>query len=192
MTPIADQTVERLRLATALAHTVSEVALELCVGRGPHLVVSHDAGLAPDIDPCELRRLVAELASDGRAAFAFSWLRDLASIHVGGTGVHCADGVVTVTRPGRLLTAFATRLDDRGVLAAAREVGAELVAEDPSAVVVLRQVHLRVHHDPCIDAAAVTAEWAPDAAEEAQLVTAAVARRCWVDELVAAVPVRRI
>lgn len=194
MTTSADHTadtVERLRLATSLVHTVPEVALELTVGRGPHLVVSHDAGLAPDVSPCELRRLVAELAADDRMALGLGWLRDLARIDVGGRGVRCADGVVAVDRPDALVTAFATRLDDRGVVTAAREVGAELVAKDPCAVVVLRNVHPRVHHDVVLGASRVTIHWPPAEAEEAQLITAAVARRCWVDELMHASPATR-
>lgn len=191
MTLPADHIVERLRLAAALAHTVPEVALELTVGRGPHLVVSHDTGLAPDVSPCDLRRLVTELAADERLAHGFTWIRDLSRIDVGGTGVRCADGVVTVIRPASLTTAFATRLDDRGVVAAAREIGAELVEDDPCAVVVLRHVHPRVHHDVVLGTSTVTIQWTPTDAEEAQFITAAVARRCWVDELTGAVPARR-
>lgn len=191
MTPPADHIVERLRLAAALAHTVPEVALELTVGRGPHLVVSHDAALAPDVNPCELRRLVIELGADERLARGLTWIRDLSRIDVGGTGVHCADGVVAVARAGAITTAFATRLDDRGVIAAAREVGAEFVDDDPCAVVVLRHVHPRVHHDVALDTSTVTIQWTPSDAEEAQFITAAVARRCWVDELTRAVPARR-
>lgn len=186
-----EQTVERLRLATALAHAVPGTALELSVEHGPHVVVSSDDALAPDVSPCELRRLVGDLTSSGHAAFGSWWLHDVTAIRVGGNGVHCVDGIVTVRRPDRLTTAFATQLDDAGVLAAAREVGAELVAEDPCAVVVLRRAHLRVHHDPGIGASAVTAEWSTDEAEEAQLVTAAVALRCWVDELASTIPARR-
>lgn len=187
---------ERLRLAASLVHALPQLALELGVDHGPHVLVSHHAALDPDVSPCEFRRMVADVCEHNPLLVGVGWMREIRTIEVGGIGATCTDGVVSLVARGDAtrITAFVTDLDPTRVMVAARQVAEEMIDRDPCAVVALRQVQLRVVHDDVLGVSVVTLPWpdADDDGDEAVFITAAIADRCAVDAFVETTASRRV
>ena len=124
---------ERLRLAASLVHAHPQLGLELGVDHGPHVLVSHDAALQPDVSPCEFRRMVAHLIDNNPLLVGFGWIREITSIEVGGVDATAFDGVVSMAATGDAsrVTTFVTDLDTPMVMASARQVAEELIERDP-------------------------------------------------------------
>lgn len=190
---------ERLRLAASLVHALPQLGLELGVDHGPHVLVSHSAALNPDVSPCEFRRTVAHLVDHNPLLVGFGWIREVTTIEIGGVGVTCTDGIVSMAATGDAarVTAFTTDLDTPLVMTSARQVAEELIDVDPCAIVSLRQVQLRVDRDEVLGVSVVTLPW-PDALEdgdtddEAIFITSAIAERCAVDAFIEATTSRRV
>lgn len=188
---------ERLRHAASLVHAIPQLALELGVDHGPHVLVSHNAALRPDVTPCEFRHMLAGLVEHNPLLVGFGWINEVQSVSVGGVGVTSTDGVVSVPARGAAarITAFTTDLDTPMVMSSARQVAEELIESDPCAVVALRQVQIRVDRDDVLGVSVVTLPWPEaddDIGDEAGFITAAIADRCAVDAfLEATVPTRR-
>jgi hypothetical protein len=190
---------ERLRLAASLVHALPQLGLELGVDHGPHVLVSHNAALQPDVTPCEFRRMVAHLLDNNPLLVGFGWIREIRTIEIGGVGATCTDGIVSVVATGDAarVTAFVTDLDTPMVMASARQVAEELIERDPCAIVSLRQVQLRVDRDEVLGVSVVTLPWHDavtddDGDDEAVFITAAIAERCAVDAFLAATSSRRV
>lgn len=186
---------ERLRLAASLVHAIPQLALELGVDHGPHVLVSHHGDLDPDISPCEFRKMVAHVVDRHPLLVGFGWIREVRSMEIGGIGVTSTDGIVSMAATGDAcrVTAFATELDTARVMITARQVAEDMIDRDPCAVVALRQVQLRVDHDDTLGVSVVTLPWhdADDDAE-ARFITSAIAERCAVDALLDATASRRV
>ncbi|HPB45266.1 MAG: hypothetical protein M9952_02280 [Microthrixaceae bacterium] len=184
--------IERLRLAATLTHAIPHVGLELAPRHGQALVISHDRSLSPDMTPCEFRSLVARMVSNHDIVRDLGWIGDLAAIRLGGHRVTTNGVSVAVVNPSdqRRISAFATTLHADAVMDSARAMARDAIANDPDAREALRDVQLRVEHDPQLGASTVIMPWAAEEAIEDLLqLTDAIAQRCWVDELVTAVSV---
>lgn len=185
--------IERLRLAAALAHAIPQVALELHLEHGTSLVVSHDRSLSPDLSPCEFRTLVSRVSEHRDSILESGWVSEVDTITVGGHNVTVDGGSVAVVHPehGRRITVFTTALASDGVMESARAVAKEFVETDPTAIVALRDVQLRVEHDPLLHTSVVILPWSvEEEVDDALYLTNAIAQRCWVDEFLAATPIR--
>lgn len=90
MTPL-----ERLRLATALAHTVPGAELRLVTHSGEQIVVSRHP--AADIDPCKMRQVVAASACPRHPDLS----RRITAVTIGGSLVDLGGGIF-VSRSGGL------------------------------------------------------------------------------------------
>ncbi|MEP1124481.1 MAG: hypothetical protein ABJH68_11385 [Ilumatobacter sp.] len=88
MTPL-----ERLRLATALVHTIPDADLRLRTDDGELIVVTHEAGA--DIDPCKMRRLVAAMACPDRPDLA----NHITEVSLGGGLTDLGGGVFGSSSP---------------------------------------------------------------------------------------------
>lgn len=186
---------ERLRMAASLVHALPQLGLELGVDHGPHVLVSHHAGLNPDVSPCEFRRMVAHLVDNNPLLVGFGWMREIQSIEIGGIDATYDGSIVSLAATGdaERITAFVTDLDSNEVMTSARQVAEELIERDPCAIVALRQVQLRVDRDEVLGVSVVTLPWSDvDDPDESIFITNAIAERCTVDAFLAATASRRV
>jgi hypothetical protein len=87
----------QLRLAAALTHQLSTVALTVWSSDGPSFVVSRDRRHHPDLSACALRDMVRGAMTGTGSRSVPEWLHDVADLTVDGLGVrHVGDGVVAV------------------------------------------------------------------------------------------------
>ncbi len=89
MTPL-----ERLRLATALVHTIPGAVLRLRTDGDERVVVGH--GADADIDPCKMRRIVAAMACPNRPDLA----NRITEVTFGGELVDLGGGVFATSAGG--------------------------------------------------------------------------------------------
>jgi hypothetical protein len=114
---------ERLRLATALAHTVAGAELRLTADHGDTIVVSSHP--AADLDPCKLRQVVA-----AACLRTCDIAERIAAIAVGGSLADHQGGVFRVERDGVDQRWIASLLTPDRVAELLADIGCEQVPEE--------------------------------------------------------------
>ena len=114
---------ERLRLAVALAHTVRGAELHLSTDRGEQIVVSHHP--AADIDPCALRRVAAASACPTQPDYS----KRVVDISFGGTLIDLGGGVFSSLRDDVARRWVVTLLDPQRAADVMEDIGLEAVPE---------------------------------------------------------------
>lgn len=166
---------ERLRLAGALGHSVAGAELRLRTASGEEIVVScHPAA---DLDPCALRQVVISFACSNGADYS----ERIVDIDVGGAITDLGGGVFGVTDGDRDQRWIATLLTPNRVIDLLDDAGRGLVNDDA--------LHACVKPDPNIGVTTVTITSTDRSSEEAIDEAAVdVAAACFIEELRSSIP----
>lgn len=138
--------VEQLRVGVAFAHAVPAAVLTLRLDRGRTLRCAHDRELAPDLHPCQARRLLASACGGGPA----DWVSEVVGLELGGPRVGDAGGgLYRVELEDGVTWSFATTLSPLEAHDVVEGALGELFADHggPADEVGLSSLDLRAHID---------------------------------------------